>query len=288
MHRMWQTIQRKGLLCPRLLKLLKVCMPAAELSRLQAQISAISTQFETPALFVKSLTALMELYSDRNYQTSDSIKIRVLMPSYRPPTLVIRQLEIDLSALTSQKPVPALEIMDLLWQKTFYETQLLAIFMLGNLPFDMLQPMSVRFLNWMKPGLENGLMEALLNKGSLQLRQYKIDEWLRWAQKWIDNKNPEIVKIGLRALLVVCADSNYINFPTIFTSIEPLILKSFFPVQKDLTSLFKTIIERVPVEAISFFRSILVQSQSKEIKSFFRRCLPFFEKDLQQSLKSNL
>lgn len=263
-------------------------MPAAELSRLQAQINAITTQFETPAVFVKSLTALLELYSNRDLLTGDSIKIQVLMPSYRPPTLVMRQLETELSTLTSQRPDLALQILDLLWQKTYYETRLLAIFMLGNLPIDMLQPMRERFLKWVQPGLESGLMKSLINKGSLQLRRYKMDEWLLWAQKWVDNRNPEIVKIGLRALSVVCVDPNYINFPTIFSIIESVILKPIFPVQKELTSLFKIIIERVPMETISFFRSILAQTQSNEIKSFFRRCLPFFEKDLQQSIKSEL
>jgi len=287
-HRMRKRVQRKGLFCPCLLAFLKDRMPAADLSRLQAQISAISTQFKTPSRFVKSLTALMELYSDSHFQTGNSIKIEILMPSYRLPFLVMRQLETDLSSLTYLQPDPALEIMDLLWQKTFFETRMLAITMLGNLPIDILQPMRERFLNWVQPGLENHLMEALLNKGSFQLRQNKIDEWLRWAKKWIIDKNPEVEKIGLRSLKIVCSDSHYINFPAIFSIIEPIILKPIFPIQKELTSLFKTIIGRVPMETLSFFRSILVQSQSNEIKAFVRRCLPFFEKDVQQSLKSIL
>lgn len=263
-------------------------MPAAELSRLQAQINAITTQFETPAVFVKSLTSLLELYGNRDHQIGDAVKIHVLMPSYQPPNLVMRQLETLLSALTSQKPDLALEIMDSLWQKSYYETRLLAIAMLGNLPIDKLQATRERFLKWLRPGLESGLIDALISKGSLQLRQYQIDEWLLWTKKWVNHRNPEFVKIGLRSLSVICADPNFSNFPKIFSILESLILKPIFPIQKELTYLFRIIIEHVPMETISFFRSILTHKQSNEIKSFFRRCLPFFEKDFQMIIKSEL
>jgi len=261
-------------------------MPAAELSRLQAQISAISTQFETPREFVKSLTSLMELYSDMNSSIGDSIKITVLMPTYRLPMIVTRQLEIDLSCLTKDAPDHAVKIMDILWQKSFYESRYCAIVMLGSLPIEMLSLIRKRFFNWMQPDLEKSLKIALLVKGSLTLRQRKLDEWLLWAQKWIENKDQEYSKVGIQALIIVCSEADFSNYPSIFKIIQPVFSKPIFPIQKELTELFKIIIKRVPVESVSFFHSILKKSQSNEIHAFIRRILPFYDNDLQQSLKS--
>ena len=109
-------------------------MPAAELSKLQAQISAISTQFGEPRIFIRSLLTLMELYSDQHYKTGDLSRIQHLIPEYRLPALVIQQLTYSLSSLTADYPIPAIQIMDALWQEKYFEARLMAAIMLGFLP----------------------------------------------------------------------------------------------------------------------------------------------------------
>ncbi len=67
-------------------------MPAVQLARLRAQVEELSSRFSQPAVYLRALRDLLELYADRTYQPGQGVPSQVLTPSYHVPMLVMRQL----------------------------------------------------------------------------------------------------------------------------------------------------------------------------------------------------
>ena len=261
-------------------------MPAAELSRLQAQISAISTQFNEPRIFLHSLLTLMELYSNQNYKPGDLSRVQHLLPEYRLPALVIQQLSSSLSELTIDHPIPAMQIMDSLWQAKHFEARLMASVMLGSLPVEPIGPVLDRINNWVNPGEEKEIITELLNSVNRLLRAEKMGIWLDQIKVWLREDNEGFIKIGLQAINVILNDSKFVNSEKVLPLLEPVVLHYRFSLQQELLSIIKLLANHSEMETTSFLRSILAQTKDAEVIRFVRRCLPLLEQDSQKSLKS--
>ena len=261
-------------------------MPAAELSRLQAQISAISTQFDEPRIFFRSLLTLMELYSDQTYKPGNLSRVHHLLPEYRLPALVMQHLTFSLSSLTIEHPIPAMQIMDSLWQAKHFEARLLAAVMLGSLPVQPLEPVLERINNWANPGEDKEVINELLISAYRLLRAEKMGVWLDQINAWLGNDNEGFIKIGLQAINVILNDTNFVNSEKIMPLLEPVVLHPGISLQQDLLSVIESLVNHSELETTSFLRSILVQTKNAEVIRFIRRCLPLLEKESQKSLKS--
>jgi hypothetical protein len=261
-------------------------MPAAELSKLKAQINAISTKFEEPPIFLHSLLVLMELYSDQHYKPGDLSGVRHLIPEYRLPALVIQQLSISLCELTVEKPVPAIQIMDTLWQNKYFEARLIAAVMLGSLPTHPIEPLIERIRNWMDLEIDNDLITALLNSCHRLFAAENMGGWLDLIHHWLGLDNVGSVKIGLQALQVILNDPKFANIEKIFPLIEPVALNPNSALQRDLYSLIGLLANCSEMETTAFLRSILTQTNDAEVIRFVRRCLPLLDPESQASLKS--
>ena len=261
-------------------------MPAAELSRLQAQISAISTQFDEPRIFLRSLLTLMELYSDQHYKPGNLSRVQHLFPEYHLPALVIKQLTSSLSSLTADHPIPAMQIMDTLWQAKHFEARLMAAVMLGSLPAQPIEPVMDRINNWVNPEEDKDLITALLNSANRLLRAEQMGVWLNQINHWLGFDNEGLVIIGLQALHVILNDPKFINSEKIFPLLEPVILHPILSLQKELLSMVELLADHSEMETTAFLRSVLAQTNDAEVIRFVRRCLPLLEQDSQISLKS--
>jgi hypothetical protein len=263
-------------------------MPAAELSKMQAQISAISTQFNQPRTFVNNLLILMEQYQDRISQIGDVAKINVIMRAYHIPSVMLNQLEFDLAKKASKYSEDALEIADLLWEDKHYEARLMAIVLLGNIHQDSSRATTERLLKWINPNLDNNLLAALFSIGTQQLRSGNMDIWRGLIQQWLRNENEEFYKIGLQALKALIDDPYFEDFPFIFKSLEGMILHLSIPNQNQLLKILETLVHRLPLETVAFLHSMLNMSNTRIMKQFIRRCLPLFDKTVQNDLKVSL
>jgi hypothetical protein len=261
-------------------------MPAAELSKLKAQINAISTQFEEPQIFLHSVLALMELYSDQHYKPGDLSGVSHLIPEYRLPTIVTQQLSISLSELTVAKPAPAIQIMDALWQNKYFEARLIAAVMLGSLPTHPIEPIIERIWNWVNPEIDNDLIAALLNSCHHLFAVDNMGVWLDLIHRWLGIDNVGFVKIGLRALQLILKDPKFINIEKIFPLIEPIMLHPITALQRDLYSLIESLNKYSEMETTAFLRSILTLSNDTETIRLVRRCLRLLEPESQARLKS--
>ena len=261
-------------------------MPAVERSRLQAQISAISTQFDEPRIFLRSLFTLMELYSDQHYKPGNLSRVQHLIPEYGLPALVIQQLTSSLSSLTVEHPIPAMQIMDSLWQAKHFEARFMAAVMFGSLPALPVDPVMERIHHWVNPEEDKDIINELLNSANRLLKVEKMGVWLNQINQWLGYDDEGLVKIGLQAIHVILNDPKFVNSEKIFPLLEPIILHPVLSLQKELLSIVELLADHSEMETTSFLRSVLAQTNDAEVIRFVRRCLPLLEQDSQICLKS--
>src|SRR5512142_2159797 len=123
-------------------------MPAAELTRLRAQINGLITRFADPNGFRLALRDLLELYANRAYRPGQAVQPQPLLPSYRVAPLIMQQLELELSKTCQEQPAAALELIETLWHDPFLEPRLLAATLLGNIPAGLGKAVTQKLRAW--------------------------------------------------------------------------------------------------------------------------------------------
>src|SRR5512133_2706116 len=101
-------------------------MPAAELTRLRAQINGLITRFADPESFRLALRDLLDLYANRAYRAGQAVQPQSLLPSYRVSPLIMQQLDLELSKTCQEQPEQALKVVEMLWHDPYLEPRLLA------------------------------------------------------------------------------------------------------------------------------------------------------------------
>lgn len=259
-------------------------MPAAELSRLQAQISAISTQFLQPQRFLRSLFTLLDLYADQNFRPGQHSRVKHLMPVYRLPEIVMQQIGKALNQLTEQYPEPALTIMDGLKQDKHFEAQYLAVGMLGFLPMDCQQQVMKRLQTWIKPEADEMLLDGVLDSAQHFFINHDLGNWLKQIQHWFENGDTRYMKIGLRGLKMLVEGTHFKQFEKIFALLIPFFLHPELSLQRDTLEVMKSIVNRSEMESSAFIHSILQRTEDAATLRLIRRAIPLFSPDVQERL----
>jgi hypothetical protein len=263
-------------------------MPAAELSRLQAQISAIATQFLQTKRFLRSLFTLLDLYADQNFRPGQHSRVEHLMPVYRLPELVTQQLGRSLSQLTVQYPDEALTVMDGLKQDKHFEAQYLAVGMLGFLPINHKQQVLERLRTWIHPEEDEMLLDASLRSGQLFFIASDVENWLNQIQRWLDSKDLRFKKIGLRGLKMLVDDTQYGQFELTFALLTPFFLNPVLSLQRETLEVMKSFINRSEMETSAYLLSIIQRSDDAATMRFIRRTIALFSEDVQVRLNEAL
>lgn len=261
-------------------------MPAAELSRLEAQINAISTQFLQPQRFLRSLFALLDLYTNQNFRPGQHSRVEHLMPVYRLPVLVTQQIGKALNQMTKINPIPALKIMDGLKQDKHFEAQFLAAGMLGFLPIDLKEQVLERLQAWVQPEEDEMLLEAIIRSGQHFFAGHDLENWLKQIQHWLAADDLRFKKIGLRGLKMLIDDVHFDQFEKIFPLLAPLFLNPLLPLQRDTLEVLKSSINRSEMETSAFIHSLLQKSEDAATLRLIRRCVSLFSSDVQKRLNS--
>ncbi|HLO31528.1 MAG TPA: hypothetical protein VK249_20420, partial [Anaerolineales bacterium] len=91
-------------------------MPAIDLARLKKQTAYLADVFAEPAVFLRELRDVLEFYVNRSLR-SQSVAPSSVLPTYRTPIVVLRQIEKELGPVAEQQPMQALELADALWDE---------------------------------------------------------------------------------------------------------------------------------------------------------------------------
>ncbi len=247
-------------------------MPAIDIARLRIQAAALVEKFDQPALFLKDLREILDLYADRTLRANVSAPASVL-PAYRAPQAVLRQIEMELLPLVATFPAQAMTLTDALWKEGLLETRLLAASLLGRIAPNtpLLQE---RITAWVSHTRDASLRKSLLENSLNRLRREDPAEFLRLLEGWFLPATPKLWASGLQALLTLLQDPRYDNLPPVFDLFQPVLENASSSLQNELALVINALYRASPVETVYFLRKTIRGSLRADTILTLRRALP--------------
>jgi hypothetical protein len=266
-------------------------MPAAELIRLRQQINQLILSFQEPAIFCRLLRDLLELYAHHSYRPGQAVQPKPLLPTYRVPALVMRQLTLELSKTCQEQPQQALAVVAAVWRETYLEQRLLAAAMLGAIPVqeaDIRSGVLDLLRAWATASENLRLITALMEDGAQSMRRTAAPALLELIDSWLADPNPAQQAVGIQALIAMVKDRSYENLPAIFRRLGGPVQNVNPRLQVDLQAALLALIQRSPTETAYFLRQLLSISTGTGTARLIRRLLPEFDPAQQATLRAIL
>jgi hypothetical protein len=261
-------------------------MPAIDLARLKKQTAQLADIFSEPSAFLRELREILEFYVNRSLRSSGVAPSSVL-PTYRTPAVVLRQIETELGPVAEQQPIQALELADALWDEGWLETKLLAAFLLGRIP-PQEERLLARLTAWTQAVRDPNVRAALLTTSLTRLRKETPDLFLVLVKEWLHPARQRMWSNGVQALVPLIASPDFDNLPPIFEIVEPIIKTSPATLQFDLQELIITLFKASPDETTYFIQQILKETKSPLPSVALRRMSPELPAELQSNLREML
>ena len=261
-------------------------MPAIDLARLKKQTARLADVFDQPAVFLRELREVLEFYVNWTLR-SQSVAPSSVLPTYRTPVVVMRQIEKELGPLAELQPVQALELADALWDEGWLETKLLAAFLLGRIP-PQEERLLARLTAWTQAVRDPEVRAALLTTSLSRLRRETPDLFLVLVKEWLHPARQRMWSNGIQALVPLISSPDFDNLPPIFETVEPIIKTSPAILQYDLQELITVLFEASPDETTYFLQQILKGTKSPLPAIALRRMSPELPQELQASVREML
>ena len=261
-------------------------MPAIDLARLKKQTSQLADLFDQPPLFLREHREILDFYVNRSLR-SQGVAPSSVLPTYRTPTVVLRQIETELGPIAENQPIQALELADALWDEGWLETRLLSAFILGRIP-PQEERLLARLTAWTQAVRDPSVRAALLTTSLTRLRKETPDLFLILVKEWLHPARQRMWSNGIQALVPLISSSDFDNLPPIFEIVEPIIRAAPATLQFDLQELIIMLYQASPDETTYFIQQLLKSTKSTMLAVALRRMLPEFPTELQSSLREML
>jgi len=261
-------------------------MPAIDLARLKKQTAYLTDTFGEPSAFLRALREILEFYVNQSLR-SPSVAPSSVLPTYRTPVVVLRQIEKELRHVAEKQPFLTLELADALWDEGWLETKLLAAFLLGCIP-PQEERLLARLTAWTQAVRDPEVRAALLTTSLTRLRKETPDLFLVLVREWLHPARQRMWANGVQALVPLISSPDFDNLPPIFEIVEPIIKASPATLQFDLQELIIILYEASPDETIYFLQQILKDSKSPLPSIALRRMSSELPPELQSSLREML
>ncbi|MGB8981085.1 MAG: DNA alkylation repair protein [Anaerolineales bacterium] len=261
-------------------------MPAIDLTRLKKQTAHVADIFDQPAEFLREVREILEFYVNRSLR-SQGVAPSSVLPTYRTPPAVLRQIEKELGPVAEKQPLQALELADALWDEGWLETRLLAAFLLGRIP-PQEERLLARLTAWTQTVRDSSVRAALLTTSLTRLRQETPDLFLVLVKEWLHPARQRMWSNGIQALVPLISSPDFDNLPPIFEIVEPILKASPATLQFDLQELIIALFEASPDETTYFLQQILKETKSPLPSVALRRMSPELPQELQASLREML
>src|ERR1043165_1277732 len=261
-------------------------MPAIDLARLKKQTTHLADIFGEPVAFLREVREVLEFYVNRSLR-SQGVAPSSVLPTYRTPVVVRRQIEKELGPVAEEQPIQALELADALWDEGWLETKLLASFLLGRIP-PQEERLLARLTAWTQTVRDPEVRAALLTTSLTRLRRETPDLFLVLVKEWLHPARQRMWSNGVQALVPLISSPEFDNLPPIFEIVEPILKTSPATLQYDLQELIITLFEASPDETTYFLQQILKETKSPLPAIALRRMAPELPQELQSSLREML
>jgi len=255
-------------------------MPAIDIARLKIQAVVLVEKFDQPPAFLKGLHEILDLYADRTMRVGIIASPVSVLPAYRAPQAVLRQIEMELAPLAGAFPEQAMALTDALWKDGYLETRLLAATLLGRIHPD--TPLLLeRITAWVSRARDRQLRTALLSVSLARLRHESPTAFLKLVSAWFDPGTPKMWSNGIHALLPLIEDASYDNLPPVYNAVHVVVETAPAMYQNDLAELIQVLYKASPIETTYFLRQTITASQSPQLPQTFRRILPALPEPLR-------
>ena len=258
-------------------------MPAIDLARLKKQTAQLADLFDQPPLFLREHREILDFYVNRSLR-SQGVAPSSVLPTYRTPTVVLRQIETELGPVVEKQPIQALELADALWDEGWLETRLLSAFILGRIP-PQEERLLARLTAWTQAVRDPSVRAALLTTSLTRLRKETPDLFLILVKEWLHPARQRMWSNGIQALVPLISSPDFDNLPPIFEIVEPIIRAAPATLQFDLQELIIMLYLASPDETTYFIQQLLKSTKSPMLAVSLRRMLPEFPTELQSSLR---
>jgi hypothetical protein len=262
-------------------------MPAIDLARLKIQSAKVVDQFADPTTLVRGLHELFEFYSDRTLRPGQVVSPVLVLPSYRVSAPVIRHLESELGLQAEGRPEETLALADALWSDGYFETRMLAAYLLGRIKprgDDFMD----RFTDWVAETREPNVRKALLNTGLNRMRREYPDRFLRMMNRWVNPTRQKMWSNAIRALIPLLEDNSFENLPPVYDTVRPIIETAPSIMQNEIAELIKALYASSPTETTYYLQQVLVASPNPQTAITLRRILASLPPAVQDGLRETL
>jgi len=261
-------------------------MPAIDLARLKKQTAGLADLFNQPSVFLREHREILDYYVNRTLR-SQGVAPSSVLPTYRTPPVVLRQIETELKPVAEKNPIQALELADALWDEGWLETRLLAAFLLGRIP-PQEERLLARLTAWTQAVRDPEVRAALLTTSLTRLRNETPDLFLVLVKEWLHPARQRMWTNGIQALIPLISSPDFDNLPPIFDIVEPIIKASPAALQFDMQELITALYKASPDETTYFIQQILKETKSPLLAVSLRRMSPDLPQELQVSLREML
>jgi hypothetical protein len=266
---------------------LPIPMPAVNLSRLRIQSAKLIDLFDNPDAFLQELHNLFEHYADRTLRSGAIISPIIVLPSFHVPQSVIRHLQMEIGARAQIDPGRTLSLADKLWLDGYYESRLLAAFLLGRIPPNNDSYLE-RLNEWVSETREPNINKVLLTTSMTRIRQETPEIYFKLLEDWAHPSHKKMWSSAINALLPLLKDTKFHNLPTVFKLIRPIIESAPTTMQNDLSILISTLYNASPIETTYFLRQLITLSTKPQTSMNMRRILPSLPLQLQEELRETV
>ena len=261
-------------------------MPAIDLARLKKQTAQLADLFNQPSIFLREHREILDHYVNRSLR-SQGVAPSSVLPTYRTPVVVLRQIETVLGPVAEKNPIQALELADALWDEGWLETRLLAAFLLGRIP-PQEERLLARLTAWTQAVRDPNVRAALLTTSLTRLRKETPDLFLVLVKEWLHPARKRMWSNGIQALVPLISSPEFDNLPPIFEITSPILKASPAALQFDIQELLIALYKKSSDETIYFIQQTLKSTKSELPAISLRRMLPDLPHDLQVNLREIL
>jgi hypothetical protein len=205
-----------------------------------------------------------------------------VLPSYRVPVPVLRQIEIELIPLADTRADEALALADVLWEDGHLETRLLASYILGHVP-PYAKNLNERLTAWVEVTRENNVRKSLVTNTLNRLRREAPERFINLLENWMSPARPKMWINGIHAVIPLLQDPDFENLPAVFQIVKPVIQSAPPILQNDVLDLINALFDASPVETTYFIKQIIIVGENPHTATMLRRIQNDFPPKLKEA-----
>ncbi len=264
-------------------------MPSVQLTRLRQQAVELAEFFPQPEAFARRLELLLESYSVKPSRKGEVKGAQqAVLPSYRAPAQVLKQILLECRALAADAPELSLAVCDELWQRRMLEPRQLAALLLGHTPTENTAEISNRIRAWNEKNREPALLDELAVEATQWLREAQPYALIAFFSACLDADTWRQHALGLLALEALLGETDFPDLPAVYKALE----QGTEPIEKRLRAywldVYVAMLDKAPQETLYHLQQRLAASEDQGLHWVARQLLEHLGAEDQAALRAAL